>query len=223
MNPRVKSVNNRITITLAFLSVLFSVISCNKKEAPQAPKNLTAVAYDDHIQLSWDKVSNADYYSITVGFQKRDQLGTFNGEIYYVSLGDTPNAYFTDIYPFEGVCYYKVQAVNEYGTTPSSEVSCFFSNPLNDSIYSWSSQGVPENMFGVILYPNPADNCLSIHSGKTITRIEVKSFDGQEVLDNSFQCDAVTLNTAQLDTGIYLAHVYTEVGEVVLRFVVAHE
>ena len=54
MNPRVKSVNNGMTITLAMLSVLFGVISCNKKEAPRAPKNMTAVAYDDHIQLSWD-------------------------------------------------------------------------------------------------------------------------------------------------------------------------
>ena len=216
---------NRIcdkVITLIFLSVLFGVISCNKKEAPQAPKNLTAEAFDDHIQLSWDKVSNADYYSITVGFQKRDQNNECHGEIYIVSLGDTPNLSFSDVFPFEGVNYYKVQAVNEYGTSPSSEVSCFFSNPLNDSIYSWSGQGVPENMFGVILYPNPADNCLSIDSGKTITRIVVKSFDGQEVLDYSFGGVAVNINTAELDAGIYLAHVYTEAGEVVLRFVITH-
>ena len=219
MNPRVKSVINGITITLAFLSVLFGVISCNKKEAPEAPKNLTAVAYDNRIQLSWDKVPNADYYSITVGFQKRDQLGIFNGEIYYVSLGDTPNVYYADIYPFEGVCYYKVQAVNEYGTSPSSEVSCYFSNPLNDPINS--VQGVWENWNGVALYPNPSDFVVCLDSHRTITQIVVESLEGQVVWDRSFEGDTThVVMGPPLDAGIYLARVFTEVGEVVLRFVI---
>ena len=217
---------NRIcdkVITLIFLSVLFGVISCNKKEAPQAPKNLTAVAYDDHIQLSWDKVSNADYYSITVGFQKRNQNNFCDGEIYSVSLGDTPNVSFADVFPFEGVNYYKVQAVNDYGTSSSSEVSCYYSNPLNDSINSGNGQGVLENMNGVVLYPNPSDKAVCIGSDKTITQIVVENYEGQLVLDNSCQGDAVNINTAELDAGIYLAHVYTEAGEVVMRFVVAHD
>lgn len=218
---------NGITITLTLLSVLFGVISCNKKEAPEAlqeppeaPINLTAVAYNNRIQLSWDKVSNSDYYSITVGFQKRDHWGAFNGEIYYVSLGDTPNVYFTDIYPFEGVCYYLVQAVNEYGTSSYSEVSCYYSNPLNDSINAGNSHGVWDNWNGVALCPNPSDDSVCLNSRRTITRIVVESLEGQVVWDRSFEGDTTHAYIPPLDAGIYLAHVFTEVGEVVLRFVI---
>lgn len=208
-------------ITLALLSVLFGLISCNKKEAPEAPKNLTAVAYDDHIQLSWDKVPNADYYSITVGFQIRDQLGSHTGEIYYVVLGDTPNANYTDVFPFEGVCYYRVQAVNEYGTSSSSEVSCYFSNPLNDPINSGNGQGGLENWNGVALYPNPSDDVVCLYSRRTITRTVVESLEGQVVWENSLEGESIHIWMDQFDAGIYLAHVFTEAGEVVLRFVIS--
>ena len=46
---------------------------------------------------------------------------------------------------------------------------------------------------------------------------------GQMVLDFDLCGSALEINIIQFETGIYLAHLYSEDREVVKRFVVAHE
>ena len=108
-----------ITIALSLLSVIFLFVACKKKEAPEASKNLTAVAYDDSIRLSWDASLNTDHYRIAVDFHTIDEVGEITDKTFSVVLGSTSDTYYMDAYPFEWLNHYKVTAVNEYGISPA--------------------------------------------------------------------------------------------------------
>lgn len=201
----------KITATALLSMLIILVTSCNKKEPPTAPNSLSAVAYDDHIRLSWNRVPNADYYSISVGFHPRSQFNELLDETYSVFLGTTSDIHYLDVYPFEGMNYYKIQAVNEYGFSSYSEVSCYYSES-NQTYY---------------LYPNPANNRVNLSPSDVINhditrRIIVENTQGDAVCDCYFFGN-LEINTNLYESGIYLAHIITENGEVVKRFVVTHE
>jgi len=175
-----------------------------------------AVAVEDQIRLSWDGVSNADYYRITVDFQTIDVLGQITDETFNVFLGNTSDTYFMDIYPFEGMNYYKVMAVNEYGIGVCSEVSCY--NPNTPE--PWYGAGIPENMHGAALYPNPVDDLVNIEASN-INRVRLEDSAGHVLMDSNSDCSAMNIDVSQFEEGIYYSHVYTDDGKVVKRFVVA--
>lgn len=185
--------------------MLILVVGCSKKEAPQAPTHLTAELNDDCIQLSWRRVPNADFYRITVGFQIRDQYNEMWGDIYEVLLCETSDHTYNDLYPFEGMNYYKIEAVNEYGSSPCSEVSCDYPNTGNGSY--------------LILYPNPAVNQVSIAvNGRS--RIALTDLFGNVILEWEINAGYCTIDLSQRNPGIYLLHAFNENGETVKRFVV---
>lgn len=188
--------------------------SCNKKEAPSAPTNLMAVLNGDCIQLSWNKVPHADYYRITVGFNIKNQNNESWGDIYEVLLCETTNNIYDDYYPFDGMNYYKIEAVNEYGSSSCSEVSCYY--PINDIVFLFPNPAPISYSDGVIINPlweSTATNSINIY---------IESIQGQVVLDMVFYGN-LWIDTSQLEDGIYLAHLSFEDEEVVKRFVVAHE
>lgn len=175
-----------------------------------------AVACDDQIRLSWDKVLNADHYRITVDFQTVDMNGQVTDETFNVFLGKTSDTYYIDAYPFEGMNHYKVMALNEYGIGDCSEVSCY--NPNTPE--PWNGPGVSETINGVVLYPNPVDNLLNI-AASNINRVTLEDSAGHVWMDSDSDGSAMTINVSQYEEGIYRAHVFTDNGEVVKRFVVA--
>lgn len=211
MKTKNKPYIEKITSTVLLSLLLILVASCNKKEAPTAPTGLTAVAYDDHIRLSWNRVSNADYYSITVDFQMKSIYNELCEETYNIFLGEASNTNYIDLYPFEGMNYYKIQAVNEYGFSSYSEISCYYSesNPT------------------YFLYPNPANNRVTLSPSDAINHditkhIIVENTQSDAVCDCYF-LGTIEINTSLYESGIYLARIITENDEVVKRFVVAHE
>ncbi len=194
--------------------MLILVVGCSKKEAPSAPTNLTAVLNGDCIQLSWDKVPHADYYRITVGFQIIDENNMQSDEIYEVLLCETSDYTYNDCYPFDGINYYKIEAVNEYGSSSCSEVSCYY--PINDIVFLFPNPAPISYSVGVIINPlweSTATNSINIY---------VESIQGQLVLDVVFYGN-LWIDTSQLESGVYLAHLSFEDSEVVKRFVVVHE
>lgn len=201
----------KITGTVLLSLLLILAASCNKKEAPTAPTGLTVIAYDDHIRLSWNRVPNANYYSISVDFQMRDIHNILCEETYSVFLTETSNTKYIDLYPFEGINQYKIQAVNEYGSSSYSVISCYYSesNPT------------------YFLYPNPANNRVTLSPSDAINHditkhIIVENTQSDAVCDCYF-LGAIEINTSLCESGIYLARIITENDEVVKRFVVAHE
>lgn len=202
----------RITSVLLLLFVFVLLTSCNKKEVAEAPNNLTAVAIDDQIRLSWDRVSSADHYRISVDFQTVDVVGQITDATFNVFLGNASDTYYMDVYPFEEMNHYKVMAVNEYGISPISEVSC----------YHPGIQGEFPNYQGIAIYPNPTNDLAFFQAlSCEIHRVKVVDFAGQVILDSNYGGDHYSIDVSQYEEGIYHAHVYTNDGEIVKRFVVA--
>lgn len=197
--------------SLATIGILFVILlllgSCNKKEAPSAPTHLKAVVDGDCIHLSWRRVPNADYYRITVGFQIRDSFNCLLGETYEVFLCETTDHTYNDFYPFEKMNYYKIEAVNEYGSSPCSEVSC-------DYPYTGNTH--------IALYPNPTMRNVTVE-GHSMSRIIVTNLFGEVFFEWEVDAYVCTLDMSQLNPDIYLMHIYTEDGEAVKRFVIKGE
>lgn len=193
--------------SLATIGILFVILlllgSCNKKEAPSAPTHLKAVVDGDCIHLSWRRVPNADYYRITVGFQTRDSNNVL-ADIYEVFLCETSDLIYNDFYPFDGMNYYKIEAVNEYGSSPCSEVSC------DDPYYG----SLP-----ICFYPNPTMGRVSIMTNNK-SHITVTNLFGDVFYEMELYVGANELDMSQLNSGIYLLHAYNENGETVIRFVI---
>ena len=197
--------------SLATIGILFMALlllgSCTKKEAPSAPANLKAVINGDCIQLSWNKVPHADYYRITVGFQIRDSYNCLLEETYEVFLCETTDHTYNDFYPFEKMNYYKIEAVNEYGSSPCSEVSCDYPYHGGGLLFS--------------LYPIPSMDYLCIQSGN-IDRVTMTNLSGDIFLEREIHLGSNSFDLS-LDPGIYLVHAYNENGEAVNRFVIKGE
>lgn len=56
-----------------------------------------------------------------------------------------------------------------------------------------------------------------------INHITIETLHGQVVYDIDVDGDEFTINTSQYENGIYLAHVNTDSGGLVKRFVVVHD
>ena len=81
---------------------------------PPAPANLTAVAGDQKVSLSWDAARRAASYSVYRGL-------TAGGESATPVAANLASTTFTDANRTNGVTYYyKVAAINSYGTSPLS-------------------------------------------------------------------------------------------------------
>ena len=204
--------NFELKSSLATIGILFMALlllgSCNKKEAPAAPTNLKAELNGDCIHLSWKRVQNAAYYRITVGFQIRDQNNCLLDETYEVFLCETSDHTYNDRYPFDGMNYYKIEAVNEYGSSPCSEVSCYYANYANTGC--------------VALYPNPTKGNVTIEAAG-MSRIIVTNLLGEVCFEWEVDADEFVLNMSQFNSSIYLIRIHTENGEVVKRAVVMNE
>ena len=54
------------------------------------------------------------------------------------------------------------------------------------------------------IYPNPADNILNIESTMSIEKVTVYNLLGQEVISKSPNAELVTLDVANLQSGVYV-------------------
>ena len=189
------------TIGVLFMALLL-LGSCNKNEAPSAPTNLTAEADGDCIHLSWKEVPYADHYRIKVGFHVRDEINNSLSGIFEVYLSDVSGTVYDDHFPFEGTNYYKIEAVNKYGSSSISEILCQY--PENETVCLW---------------PNPALDSLNVKTNN-ITRIKVLNFNGETLADLETNYNTYTLPLNEFDYGIYFIHIFSDYGETVKRVVI---
>ena len=212
----------RLIIKTLLLTSIFSVlmllmVTCKKSETNTTTPDITAVAYDDHIELSWIYFGSADYYIITDDFYIVDENNHQTDSLYNVLIAETSQNNYVDLYPFAGMNHYKVTAVNENGSNEYKEISCYF------------SEGNPR----ILIYPNPASsefhlsayNEREVPEGESISinHINIETLQGQVVYDINVDGEEFTINTSQYENDIYLARVNTDFGELVKRFVVAHD
>ena len=212
----------RLNIKTLLLTSIFSVlvllmVTCKKSETNTTTLDITVIAYDDHIELSWNSFGNANYYVITDDFCIVDENNHQTDSTYNVLITETSQNNYVDLHPFAGMNHYKVTAVNENGSNEYKEISCYF------------SEGNPQ----ILIYPNPASsefhlsayNEREVPEGESISinHITIETLQGQVVYDINVDGEEFTINTSQYDNGIYLAHVNTDSGELVKRFVIAHD
>ena len=197
--------------------IMLLLVTCKKSETSPTSPDITAAAYDDHIKLSWNSFGNANYYVITDDFYIVDENNHQSDSTYNVLITETSQNNYVDLYPFAGMNHYKITAVNENGSNDFREVACYF------------SEGNPR----ILIYPNPASsefhmsayNEREVPEGESISinHITIETLQGQLVYDINVDGEEFTINTSQYDNGIYLAHVNTDSGKLVKRFVIAHE
>ncbi len=77
------------------------------------------------------------------------------------------------------------------------------------------------------MFPNPANNRVTLSPADDINQditkhIIVENTHNDTICDEYF-LGCLEINTSLYESGIYLAHIFTENGEVVKRFVVTHE
>lgn len=193
--------NLRICVLVsAVLSTwLIFVTSCTK-EAPTAPTDLTAVFINDGFRLSWKKVPHADYYRIQVAYEARDQYYQPLG-FYPMPLCEFSGTVYDDRFPYDGRNVYMIEAVNRYGSSPVSEISCYYYRPEGEI---------------VLLYPNPAGNYLYVRANN-ITRVTVVNFDGEVFADLETNSNSFEVPMGEYESGVYFIHVFSDLGETVKR------
>jgi len=88
------------------------------------------------------------------------------------------------------------------------------SNVWYDNIYLHKGTTLGTEKFetsSVKMYPNPVKNTLTIEANSEIQRVSVFNILGQEVMKASPKSNSVTLQTSELQKGVYM--VTTEIDE----------
>ena len=195
-----KKLTSKLVVVGILCIILLALGSCRKKEAPAAPTNLSTETYDEGIRLSWNNVRNCDFYRISVGFQIRNEVNELLDDTYEVVLCETTSTAYEDIHPFEGMNYYKVEAVNDYGSSAST-VSCYY--PINEDMD---------------LYPNLTLGNVMIRANQ-MNWVKIFNLDGKILIDTELNCNISSLFLSELEAGVYVMQVYAESGEFFKRFV----
>ena len=204
----------RLNIKTLLLTSIFSVlmllmVTCKKSETktnepPTAPTGLTAVVHDNHIRLSWDSSNNAKYYVITNTFYVRDNNNNICSDISGIFLGFSASNYYIDLYPFDSINHYRISAVNQYGSSSISEISC---NYWIDNPNMW-------------FYPNPTKDTIILKGEGTLF---VKDDRIGDTIDEFNLYGVDTYDMGQYGDGVYLLICHGESNETVRRVVVDHE
>jgi hypothetical protein len=106
-------------------------------------------------------------------------------------------------------CYEITSMYSICGESPASNEACA------------GFVGVPDlDATEANLYPNPARDQITIEA-VNMTRLHIVNYVGQVVYDAAFDnTNSRDLNTANYQSGVYVARIYTEAGIITKRFVV---
>lgn len=111
------------------------------------------------------------------------------------------------------------------GMTYNAQILFQSNDPENESAYVDVTLAVMNGLLdnekiGVMIYPNPASEMVSIKSNIGIQRVEVINAVGQVVLNQSVTGEFVQINTAVFKRGIYFIRIDTEGGSSVQKLMV---
>lgn len=128
-----------LTVGSMLASLLLIIVACSKDpdpspsggggsnggSAPSAPTGVSATVSGSQIYVSWNPVSNADYYEL---FYSTDGSSYESGLVReteaYISAGEGTLS--------NGDYYFKIKAFNNYGSSPYSSIAhCYFSSGGN--------------------------------------------------------------------------------------------
>jgi fibronectin type 3 domain-containing protein len=166
--------------------------------AVKAPANLTATAKStSSIELTWDAVGNASSYFV---YRNDVEIANITGTTYV----DENLAYDTEY------CY-TVTSVLEDQESEHTEVVCV--KTLGESLTELESS--------FILFPNPANDRLYIKAEAEIMEVSVYDVYGrvQNLRISESQNLRISIDVANLKSGIYFVKVNTDEGNIVKRII----
>ena len=104
----------------------------------------------------------------------------------------------------QGNCFDPGTGNGAYSTLSSCQASCIVSS-------------VDEKINGISIYPNPADNIISIDGD--YTTLDIYDVFGKLVYTTK---NDKTINTTQLQNGVYFIDADTENGNIVKKIIISH-
>ena len=167
-------------------------------EKPAGPQNLTVMALiHNELRLSWDAVEGATKYNV---YQFEELLGSIsNTEVDIYDLADNTEYCFTVTAIIEGV-----------ESEPSNE-ACETTLP---------GEGIVELTSSINVYPNPVHDRLYIETETVVEEVVVYDVFGRhQVTETPSHQGDLSIEVADLNSGVYFVKVVTENGEAVQRFI----
>ncbi|NQU31990.1 MAG: T9SS type A sorting domain-containing protein, partial [Bacteroidetes bacterium] len=71
------------------------------------------------------------------------------------------------------------------------------------------------------VYPNPAQNMVTVSSSVSMTQLTVTNYVGQVVYTSKVNATSVELNTSSYQAGVYLVKIDTDNGVVTKRVIIS--
>tara|TARA_B100000809_G_C15131922_1_gene528838 strand:+ start:1502 stop:2794 length:1293 start_codon:yes stop_codon:yes gene_type:complete len=161
----------------------------------------TTMVLSTYATVAFIKVFNADFSVLKEESVILEGAGTNFSVIY------------TNVEAEDAVVQYGFQ-VKGLNANPSNETT------LGSVVVAGGTLGVNDfNTINVSVYPNPTTNNLNIQSDEQIMNIAVYNTLGQMVNNTSPNATNFSIETANLDTGMYFAILSTEKGSKTVKFI----
>ena len=154
--------------------------------------------------ITWDKPTHYDGLTGYYVYRKCNA----NGEYQIVkAVSPNKNEYKeSNMLEHGNWYYYKVLAYYSDIDCYSIPAKSMYGNEYFVKVY-YSPESVDENdIQNIEIYPNPAKDQLTIKA-ENLTNVMVYNAVGQKILEQGLNADEVTLNTSELDSGIYFVKI----------------
>ena len=145
------------------------------------------------------------------------KLGTGSWQLIDSIASD--NSSYTDPYVTTGMAFYYLEVIRYYPCNPSLKSGIYES--VISNVGNSAPLGIGENMNpGILVYPNPARQCLNIvidRTGQILGSIELYSMDGRKYFDKELSQSRTVLDISGLPSGLYLLKVKGDQSMVVRK------
>ncbi len=94
--------------------------------------------------------------------------------------------------------------------------------PMDDYVYVWF-EGIEDLYTSLInIYPNPAQDMVTVTSSIPMMELTVTNYVGQVVYISKLkEVTSIVLNTSSFKAGVYLVKIKTENGEITRRVIIS--
>ena len=178
-------------------SNVVKVTTLAELQVPAAPVVTVVDVTESTIVFTWNKVEGAESYNI------------YAYDEFVGGLSDTI-AGFNMLEPNTKYCF-TVTAVNAAGESAHSAEVCA----------TTLGEGIEENTASFNIYPNPVNDVLFIETEAEVEEVSIFDVYGrnQNLRSSETQNLSISVDVANLNSGVYFVKVVTNEGEVVKRFV----
>ena len=198
----------------------YSNETCASTGDCMAPSNLDYeyVGNNYKIKLLWDRPEISDGLSGYYLYRKAGEDGTYE----LIKLLNASFTSYTDnTANVEGHYYYRLYAYYSSNDCTSSPASVLGNSNLFYLHVYYSPTSVTENEVAAHLFPNPADQNVSIEA-EGMTGVRVCNQLGQVVFECTSEDNTLMINVSKMKSGLYFVTIQTEMGMITRQLSIVH-